>query len=80
MTVNPCWNNGNDCKMRYVGCKSTCAKWQKWLVIHAEEKAAQLKAKSVDIDVRSFELDRGRRDKTAYHREYMRQYRKDGRE
>ena len=78
MTMNPCYNNGKDCPMRYVGCKATCEKWHEWLIIHAAEKEAMLRNKSVDVDVRAFELDRGRRDKVAYHREYMRQYRKDG--
>lgn len=31
---NPCWNDGKDCEMRYVGCKANCEKWHEWLAEH----------------------------------------------
>ena len=45
MTKPPCYNGEVDCEKRRLGCRAGCEKWEKWLAIHAEEKAAIEKAK-----------------------------------
>lgn len=48
---NPCYNKGNDCPDRIVGCHSTCQKHLAWLEQHKKllNKKRQETAKRNDI-------------------------------
>ena len=38
MTKSPCYNGGQDCPRRYVGCKAECEAWHEWLAVHEAER------------------------------------------
>ena len=76
LTPPPCWNNGEDCQKRYVGCRAECDAWHEYLAIHAEEKEAFLKKKMAERDAESFMVKSRERAKIGYQREYKRDKRR----
>ena len=65
MTPHPCFDEKTrtDCPRRYVGCKADCARWQEWLIVHAEEKAEIQRKKHHDNDVNTFLMGQGLRQR-----------------
>lgn len=75
MTKPPCYNNGNDCPRRYVGCKAECDKWHEWLATHEAEKEQMRRNKHSDRDVDGFLALQNKRVSEANHRYRMKEYR-----
>lgn len=74
MTRPPCKNDDIDCPRRYVGCRAECEEYKRWLAKHDEEKEQRRREKSNPAD--DFLIEQQARMKKAWHREYMRGYRK----
>ena len=77
MTPPPCWNNGEDCKKRYVGCRTECEAWLEYLAIHEKECEEIRKKKSDERDAETFMVESGKRTKLSRRREYYREKRRD---
>lgn len=55
-TRPPCFDekSDTDCPKRYVGCKSWCEDWHKWIAIHEAEKAEIRRKKYEENEVKAF--------------------------
>lgn len=71
MKTPPCYNNGNDCPARYVGCRASCTAWHEWLAIHEAEKEQATKGRYCEAD--AFLCDQPKRKRLARKRDYMRE-------
>ena len=62
-TKPPCFDEKTrmDCPRRKVGCRNNCAEWDKWIILHAEEKNEMRKKKLDEIAVNDFLLLQGER-------------------
>ena len=76
MTQSPCYDKRTrtDCPKRCVGCKSSCAAWAAWLIVHEQEREKTRKAKQNEAD--DFLIGQTDRVKLARHRDYMRGYKR----
>lgn len=54
MTKSPCFNDGNDCPRRHVGCRAECTEWQDWLAKHEQEREKRKKKLYAENDVNGF--------------------------
>ena len=75
MTHNPCYKDNRDCPRRCVGCKTTCAEWQEWLEIHAQEKADIEQKRNNDVAVDMFFADQKKRVQRDNYRRGSKNYR-----
>ena len=75
MTPNPCYKDNRDCPRRCVGCKTTCAEWQEWLEIHAQEKADIEQKRNNDVAVDMFFADQKKRVQRDNYRRGSKNYR-----
>ena len=66
-TIPPCYDRETktDCQKRYVGCKSECEKWHKWLIVHAEEKQRERDRKQADHEVSAVVSTHSQRTRSA---------------
>jgi hypothetical protein len=76
MTKPPCYKNGKDCPLRYVGCKAECEEWHKYLAAHNEERAQINAARDKYMMAEEVLIKQTERVKKARHRDYMRGYHK----
>lgn len=63
MTKPPCYNNGNDCPRREVGCREKCDEWKEWEIIHEQERQKRYNIYCKDRDLDTFEIQQGLRIK-----------------
>ena len=70
MATVPCYNNGNDCPRRYVGCRAKCDEWNTWLAEHEAERERQRQRRTDEIVVDSFLADGWTREQNAKRREH----------
>ena len=47
----PCWNDGNDCDKRQVGCRKDCAAWQEYEKLQAEYREQVYGARKTDYEI-----------------------------
>lgn len=78
MTRPPCYDEATntDCPRRYVGCKTGCEEWHRWLAIHAEEKGKIRREKDKCIDADSFLVNQNKRLVQDRQRRYTERQRK----
>ena len=69
MTRPPCIVDGTACPRRAVGCRRTCEAWQKWVQVHAEEKAEIDRKKHADGLADGFLAEAYKRDEQHRRRE-----------
>lgn len=62
-TPPPCYKDNADCTQRHVGCRTDCVEWQKWQVIHEQEKEHKYSIYHRQHDVDQFEALQGNRIK-----------------
>ena len=76
MTPPPCWNNGEDCQKRYVGCRAECDEWHEYLAIH-ERETEEIRRKKYDERAAESYMVEGRiRAMTQNYRKYKRDKRR----
>ena len=76
MTKPPCYNGGDDCPRRYVGCRAGCKEWHDWLALHAEEKERIRSNKARELDADGFLVESGKRKRDAKKADYQKRRRK----
>lgn len=67
MTQSPCFNEKTrtDCPKRCVGCKSSCAEWAKWEIIHARERAEINRKKRHSMEADTVLMLQGKRTRLS---------------
>lgn len=69
MKHSPCWNNGDDCPRRHLGCREKCEEWAKWLAEHEAKKEKIRQNRSREDDVNGFLALQNKRASQARQRE-----------
>lgn len=66
LTRSPCWNDGEDCPKRHVGCRAECDAWQEYSEIHEKESEEIRKRKSAGSNADAFFVEASMRWKRYY--------------
>lgn len=72
---SPCWNNGDDCPRRYIGCRAECEAWHEWLAEHEAKKEKIRQNRNKEDDVNGFLALQNKRAYQARQRESKKQSR-----
>jgi hypothetical protein len=73
-TKPPCYNDGNDCPRRKVGCRQACAEWAAWESAHKADREQYKKHRAQNLEVDTFLSEQNKRVSEKRHYEYNRKY------